>query len=283
MFSDLFVWFQNALDQLGAGPGEWTEDTFLLLIIGAAISISVTLLLCGGSPPDPIPEGHYQGFTMEELSKYDGVGGGPVYISCKGIVYDADPDHYGPEAGYKAFVGKDASLHFGRMTVGESEANAPWDVLSEKEMGILDDWEKKFRSKYPVMGWLIADFCPTPPTTVEGPIPRADLPDWPAPVGPWPPPRTAKPNGAPAGPAAVMASKGGKKPAPKPGIDPSIEALLRQLAPLRESELRALAKRRGVNVNSCKDKRDLLQALVDIELKGSSPGGGAPVKTKRKK
>eukprot|EP01062_Namystynia_karyoxenos_P056644 TRINITY_DN47567_c0_g1_i1.p1 TRINITY_DN47567_c0_g1~~TRINITY_DN47567_c0_g1_i1.p1 ORF type:complete len:292 (+),score=67.87 TRINITY_DN47567_c0_g1_i1:121-876(+) len=237
----------------------------MLVVMGLAAACAVGMLLAAAlrRPPPPRCEpGTLRGFTPAELARYNGCRGAPVYIACKGIVYDADPEHYGPKAGYNAFVAKDASRHFGKMTVGEDEANQPWGDLSEKEMAILDDWEKKFRSKYPVVGWVVADWAPRP-TDDPRPVPQSALPGWPAPVGPWPPPR----------PAAAAAP-----PVPTgPGTQLDAEQLLRQLAPQPAQELRALAQRRGIDLTGCTTKRDVLQAIVDLEFnRANRSAGGKP-------
>eukprot|EP01065_Artemidia_motanka_P036456 TRINITY_DN44384_c0_g1_i1.p1 TRINITY_DN44384_c0_g1~~TRINITY_DN44384_c0_g1_i1.p1 ORF type:complete len:227 (+),score=14.43 TRINITY_DN44384_c0_g1_i1:99-779(+) len=201
-FSHVFEWLSNTLGV------ELDEDFLVLVTVAAAVSWALCIILWGfGAPapekPDP---GILKGYTVQELAQYNGVNGAPVFIACKGIVYDADPDHYGPLAGYNAFVAKDASRHFGKMTVCDSESNRTWEDLSAVESNILDDWEKKFRSKYPVVGWVVADWAPTPPREDPGPVKREELPDWPTPVGPWPPPR------APRGAAGVPAGAGGPLP-----------------------------------------------------------------------
>ena len=59
---------------------------------------------------------------------------------------------YGPGGAYAMFAGKDASRALAKMSKNDEDITPSLDGLSEKEMGVLDDWEKKFEAKYPVVG-----------------------------------------------------------------------------------------------------------------------------------
>lgn len=54
------------------------------------------------------------------------------------------------------FAGKDASRALAKMSKNDEDVIGSLDGLSEKEMGVLDDWEKKFEAKYPIVGSLAA-------------------------------------------------------------------------------------------------------------------------------
>ncbi|TQD75773.1 hypothetical protein C1H46_038670 [Malus baccata] len=50
------------------------------------------------------------------------------------------------------FAGKDASRALAKMSKNDEDITASLDGLTEKEIGVLTDWEKKFEAKYPVVG-----------------------------------------------------------------------------------------------------------------------------------
>ncbi len=99
-------------------------------------------------------------FTIEELAQYDGSGAdGKIYISVRGTVYDvtAGRDFYGPGAGYHVFAGKDATRCLAKMQISDTEANCGWENLSEENLETLQEWEDKYKAKYPVVGTLQRD------------------------------------------------------------------------------------------------------------------------------
>ncbi|XP_078443853.1 membrane-associated progesterone binding protein 2 [Wolffia australiana] len=95
--------------------------------------------------------------SLVELRAYDGSDEEkPIYVAVKGIVYDvtSGKGFYGPGGSYSVFAGRDASRALGKMSKNEDDVCGDLDGLSEKELGILDDWVKKFQAKYPVVGRL---------------------------------------------------------------------------------------------------------------------------------
>lgn len=56
-------------------------------------------------------------FTLEELKKFTGADATPIYICCRGKVYDVSskPEFYGPGGSYHVFSGHDASLCLATM------------------------------------------------------------------------------------------------------------------------------------------------------------------------
>lgn len=96
--------------------------------------------------------------TAAELRAYDGSDEGkPIYVALKGTVYDvtSGKGFYGPGGSYCMFAGRDASRALGKMSKNEEDISGNLDGLTEKELGVLDDWETKFRAKYPVVGRLV--------------------------------------------------------------------------------------------------------------------------------
>ncbi|GKU87404.1 hypothetical protein SLE2022_185340 [Rubroshorea leprosula] len=94
-------------------------------------------------------------FTEQQLIQYNGTDPSqPIYVAIKGRVFDVTTgkSFYGPGGPYAMFAGKDASRALAKMSKNEEDVCASLDGLSEKEIGVLNDWEKKFEAKYPVVG-----------------------------------------------------------------------------------------------------------------------------------
>ncbi|AAZ11278.1 Cytochrome b5-like Heme/Steroid binding domain containing protein, putative [Trypanosoma equiperdum] len=96
-----------------------------------------------------------RGYTVEELSEYDGVKSPLAFVGVRGIVYNGATSFYGNNAPYNAFAGRDSSRHFAKMDVGRQEANMDWTTLSPSHMKTLIEWEALLRSKYEVVGWIV--------------------------------------------------------------------------------------------------------------------------------
>ncbi|KAJ4959367.1 hypothetical protein NE237_026478 [Protea cynaroides] len=91
--------------------------------------------------------------TVQQLKQFDGSDTNkPIYVAIKGRIFDVSTgkNFYGPGAAYCMFAGKDASRALAKMSKNEEDVCASLDGLSEKEMAVLNDWEKKFEAKYPV-------------------------------------------------------------------------------------------------------------------------------------
>lgn len=97
--------------------------------------------------------------TLDQLKQYDGTNpSNPVYLSVKGRMFDVTTgkSFYRPGASYAMFAGKDASRALAKMSKNDEDVIGSLDGLSGKEIGVLDDWEKKFEAKYPIVGSLAA-------------------------------------------------------------------------------------------------------------------------------
>ncbi|GER32481.1 membrane-associated progesterone binding protein 2 [Striga asiatica] len=93
--------------------------------------------------------------TPQQLKNYDGTDPSkPIYVAVRGQIYDvtAGKSFYGPGGAYCVFAGKDASRALAKMSKDESDVVPNLYGLTEKEIGVLDDWEKKFQAKYPIVG-----------------------------------------------------------------------------------------------------------------------------------
>ncbi|CAM6094961.1 unnamed protein product [Calypogeia fissa] len=94
-----------------------------------------------------------------ELSKYDGSDAElPLLVAVKGRIFDVSTgkEFYGPGKSYAAFAGKDASRALAKMSTKPEDVTSSLDGLSEKEIGVLDNWEAKFVAKYPVVGSVVS-------------------------------------------------------------------------------------------------------------------------------
>jgi len=93
--------------------------------------------------------------TLQQLKQYDGTNSSkPIYMAVKGRIFDvtAGKSFYGPGGDYAMFAGKDASRALAKMSKDQDDVVGSLHGLSDKEMGVLNDWEKKFEAKYPVVG-----------------------------------------------------------------------------------------------------------------------------------
>jgi membrane-associated progesterone receptor component len=104
--------------------------------------------------------------TKEELSKFTGNHCDHnnkekrIYLCCKQIVYDVTQgrDFYGPDGPYANFAGRDASRALALMSLKlEDCVNPSLADLTDEQEQTLNDWEKKFKSKYRIVGRYQAD------------------------------------------------------------------------------------------------------------------------------
>uniref|UniRef100_A0A2P2QG02 Cytochrome b5 heme-binding domain-containing protein n=1 Tax=Rhizophora mucronata TaxID=61149 RepID=A0A2P2QG02_RHIMU len=98
-------------------------------------------------------------FTAEQLRQYKGTEPSkPIYVAIKGRVFDVTTGNsfYGPGGSYAMFAGKDASRALAKMSKNDEDISPSLDGLSDKEIGVLNDWEKKFEAKYPVVGRVVS-------------------------------------------------------------------------------------------------------------------------------
>ncbi|GFP99801.1 probable steroid-binding protein 3 [Phtheirospermum japonicum] len=98
--------------------------------------------------------------TPQQLKNYDGTDPSkPIYVAIRARIYDVTTGRsfYGPGGAYCVFAGKDASRALAKMSKDESDVVPDLDGLTEKEIGVLDDWEKKFQAKYPIVGTVVSN------------------------------------------------------------------------------------------------------------------------------
>ncbi|XP_008778882.1 probable steroid-binding protein 3 [Phoenix dactylifera] len=95
--------------------------------------------------------------TAQQLKGFDGSDPSkPIYIAIWGTIYDitSDKGFYGPGGSYAVFSSWEVSWALAKMSKSEEDVCGNLDGHSDKEMGILQDWEKKFQAKYPVVSHL---------------------------------------------------------------------------------------------------------------------------------
>ncbi|XP_076461981.1 neuferricin-like [Babylonia areolata] len=99
-------------------------------------------------------------FTKEELSKYTGQSGGPVYLAVLGNVFDVTrgKKHYGPGGGYSFFSGRDGSRAFVSGDFTEQGLTDDVSGFTTAEVLTLEEWEGFYRRDYTYVGKLIGNF-----------------------------------------------------------------------------------------------------------------------------
>ena len=94
--------------------------------------------------------------TRDELMRYTGSQHEKrIYLCCKNIVYDVTSakDFYGPVGPYANFAWRDASRALALMSLKiEDVENTDLSDLNEEQLNVLNDWERKFKSKYKIVG-----------------------------------------------------------------------------------------------------------------------------------
>ncbi|XP_024380786.1 probable steroid-binding protein 3 [Physcomitrium patens] len=93
--------------------------------------------------------------SAAQLSRYNGTNDAlPILVAIRGKIYDvtSGKSFYGPGGSYAMFSGKDASRALAKMSTKQEDVVADLDGLTDKEIGVLDDWDRKFAAKYPVVG-----------------------------------------------------------------------------------------------------------------------------------
>lgn len=96
-------------------------------------------------------------FNKNELKKFNGINDNKVYTALKGLVFDVSKGRsfYGPGGSYEMIAGNDGSKVLAKMKLEKDFIDNPnLDDLTPKESGVLDDWFKKFKQKYPIVGRL---------------------------------------------------------------------------------------------------------------------------------
>ncbi|KAM0875245.1 hypothetical protein ACQ4PT_036934 [Festuca glaucescens] len=107
--------------------------------------------------PDPVQVGE---ITLEQLRAYDGKDPAKsILIAIRGQVYDVSRGRlfYGPQGSYSLFAGRDASRALALMSFDLNDLTGDLEGLSPDELEVLEDWEEKFKERYPLVGHLPSD------------------------------------------------------------------------------------------------------------------------------
>uniref|UniRef100_A0A7C9DT78 Cytochrome b5 heme-binding domain-containing protein n=1 Tax=Opuntia streptacantha TaxID=393608 RepID=A0A7C9DT78_OPUST len=104
---------------------------------------------------EPLPD---KEMTLEELKEFDGSDPSkPIYLAIKGRVYDVTvgKDFYEPGGPYHLFAGKDCSRALAKVSKIESDIVGNLDGLDERALGVLGEWEKRYKARYPLVARLV--------------------------------------------------------------------------------------------------------------------------------
>ncbi|XP_014562550.1 hypothetical protein COCVIDRAFT_21567 [Bipolaris victoriae FI3] len=103
-------------------------------------------------PKDDIIERDY-------LAKCDGTNEGyPTLVAIKGDVFDVSgKETYAPGKGYHVFAGKEPNRALGLSSLKPEDCISDYSGLSEKELGVLNDWHTFFSKRYNIVGRLKAE------------------------------------------------------------------------------------------------------------------------------
>jgi len=90
----------------------------------------------------------------------EGYAAAPIYLGAHDKVYDMSfggVTFYGKGCSYNGFAGRDAARALATMSLNPADAmNSDISDLSEKQIGVLNDWKKTFEERkcYPIVGKL---------------------------------------------------------------------------------------------------------------------------------
>ncbi|XP_062215765.1 membrane steroid-binding protein 1-like [Phragmites australis] len=104
--------------------------------------------------PEPVQMGEV---TLEQLRAYDGKDPAKqILIAIRGQVYDVSRGRlfYGPQGPYSLFAGRDATRALALMSFDHNDLTGDLEGLSPDDLEVLQDWEEKFKERYPRVGHL---------------------------------------------------------------------------------------------------------------------------------
>jgi len=94
--------------------------------------------------------------SLAELSTADGSDPKKVWVAIKGTVFDVTGNmSYIRGGSYNVFAGKDGSRGLAKSSVKPEDATAQLGGLSDKELGVLDDWFVFFSKRYNILGHVV--------------------------------------------------------------------------------------------------------------------------------
>lgn len=107
--------------------------------------------------------------TETELSKAKGENDQPIYVGVKDpfsdkvTIFDvtSSKQFYGPGGPYHVFAGKNATHGLATSTTDADKVTGDLSDLTESQKDTHMQWHAKYSSKYPVVGYLVADGATT--------------------------------------------------------------------------------------------------------------------------
>lgn len=95
---------------------------------------------------DPVPTTYLSKCTGHDATL-------PTLVAIKGHVFDVSRNEvYAPGKGYNVFTGRDASCALGKTSLEEVDCHDDVSGLTQKEVGVLEDWFTFFRYRYNIVG-----------------------------------------------------------------------------------------------------------------------------------
>lgn len=99
-------------------------------------------------------------FSKEELSKFTGENGEPVFLAILGRVYDVTrgKQHYGPGGGYSFFSGHDGSRAFVSGDFTDKGLTDDVTGFTNAQVLTLEEWKDFYQRDYIYVGKLVGNF-----------------------------------------------------------------------------------------------------------------------------
>lgn len=97
--------------------------------------------------------------TAEALARHNGTDPFlPIYFAVRGKVYDVTKSRsfYGPGGSYEVFAGKEVARALAVMSTDPKDCTGDLSGVSEEQLKVLGEWEKKFETKYGVVGQVVS-------------------------------------------------------------------------------------------------------------------------------
>ncbi|KAL6649836.1 hypothetical protein ACP70R_014060 [Stipagrostis hirtigluma subsp. patula] len=107
--------------------------------------------------PEPVEVGE---ITLDQLRAYDGKDPAKqILIAIRGQVYDVSRGRlfYGPQGPYSLFAGRDATRALALMSFDPIDLTGDLEGLTPDDLEVLQDWEEKFKERYPRVGHLASE------------------------------------------------------------------------------------------------------------------------------
>mmetsp|Transcript_3288 Transcript_3288/g.9451 ORF Transcript_3288/g.9451 Transcript_3288/m.9451 type:complete len:253 (+) Transcript_3288:165-923(+) len=161
---------------IAAAVLDWlsANSTTTLIVLMCTVVFLYSLRSSRGplAPLDDVPEESKKvgDMTVEALQRYDGRDPtGPVLLAVRGTIFDVTKGRpfYGRGGGYNIFAGHECSRALALMSLQKEDVNGDLEGLTEDQLGVLNEWEAKFKEKYTVVGKVLQTKSVTPAELAE--------------------------------------------------------------------------------------------------------------------